>query len=134
MTSSSRAIACTTLVTCAFEDLPCPATRSPPVYRDAVVAWEGDTVVYAGPGSAWDGDIDERFDACSVVPGFVDCHTHLPFAGWRDDEYEARLAGRSYRELHGEGGIARSARMLWEATDEEVLGFSRGLADEMLAH
>lgn len=70
---------------------------------------------------------------CVVVPGFVDCHTHLPFFGWRADEDAARLAGVSYESLHGrEGGIFRSARLLAEASDEDVLDFSRGLAAEML--
>jgi imidazolonepropionase len=64
----------------------------------------------------------------------VDCHTHLPFFGWRDDEFEARLAGVSYAEQHGEGGIARSARMLTEASDEEVMEFCRPLLVEMAAH
>ena len=76
------------------------------------------------------------FDAsgCTVVPGFVDCHTHLPFYGWRADEDAARLSGVRYEQLHGQkGGIFRSARLLAEASDEEVLAFSRTLADQMLA-
>ena len=69
------------------------------------------------------------------MPGFVDQHTHLPFVGWRADEFEARLRGVSYRELHGgDGGIYRSARMFAEATDDEVMTFSRALLDEMLVH
>ena len=71
---------------------------------------------------------------CTIAPGFVDCHTHLPFAGWRADEFEARLSGVSYRELHGEGGIYRSARMLAEASDDEVLAFCRSLVQEMADH
>jgi imidazolonepropionase len=66
------------------------------------------------------------------VPGFVDCHTHLPFVGWRADEFEARLQGVSYAELHGgEGGIFRSSRLLREADDDEVIAFSLELAREM---
>jgi imidazolonepropionase len=64
----------------------------------------------------------------------VDCHTHVPFFGWRADEFEARLAGRTYRDLHGGGGIYRSARLLGQASDQEVMEFGRGLAGEMLAH
>ncbi|MEA2476621.1 MAG: imidazolonepropionase [Actinomycetota bacterium] len=81
------------------------------------------------------GEADTTFDArgCTVVPGFVDCHTHLPFYGWRADEDAARLAGVRYETLHREeGGIYRSARMLADATDEEVLSFSRDLAHQML--
>jgi imidazolonepropionase len=101
--------------------------------EDGVVAWEGERVAYAGPAAGWDGAVDHRFEGCTIVPGFVDCHTHLPFVGWRDDEHEARLSGATYRDQHGTGGIPRSARMLGEASDEEVLAFSRGLAEEMLA-
>ncbi len=102
------------------------------------VAWDDDgTIVFVGPAGdlPWEpvslGSVDEG----TIVPGFVDCHVHLPFIGWRADEFEARLAGVSYRDLHGkEGGIFRSARMLTEATDEEVLAFSEALAVEMAEH
>ena len=102
----------------------------------AGVAWEDSTIVYAGPadGLPWAPTIGSP-DAGCLVPGFVDCHVHLPFVGWRDDEFEARLRGVSYRELHGQdGGIFRSSRMLREADDDEVLGFCRPLLDEMLTH
>jgi imidazolonepropionase len=128
------AVGCSTLVTCAFPRLPAHAPTEPEVIRDAVVAWEDDTITYAGPRAGWDGRVDEELAGRAIVPGFVDCHTHLPFLGWRDDEYEARLAGVSYRDLHDEGGITRSARMLAEASDEEVLEFCRPLVSEMLAH
>jgi imidazolonepropionase len=128
------ALGCSTLVTCAFPRLPAPAPATPEVVRGAVVAWEANTVVYAGPREGWDGAIDEELAGRAIVPGFVDCHTHLPFFGWRDDEYEARLTGASYRNLHGEGGIPRSARMLAEASDEEVVEFCRPVVAEMLAH
>jgi imidazolonepropionase len=70
---------------------------------------------------------------CAVLPGFVDCHTHLPFAGWRAGEYEQKLTGVPYEEIaRGGGGIAASARALREASDDEVLAQSGGLAAEML--
>src|SRR5439155_26060343 len=76
-----------------------------------------------------------RPDRGCLAPGFVDCHVHLPFVGWRADEYEARLRGLSYRDLHGsDGGIYRSSRLLRDASDEEVLAFSRPLLSEMAAH
>jgi cytosine/adenosine deaminase-related metal-dependent hydrolase len=42
-----------------------------------------------------DAHADVQVDAanCAVIPGFVDCHTHLPFAGWRADEYEQKVTG-----------------------------------------
>jgi imidazolonepropionase len=78
-----------------------------------------------------------RIDAsgCAVVPGFVDAHTHLPFAGWRAEEYEQKLRGVPYEEIaRGGGGIASSARAFAEATDEQVLAQARALAAELLRH
>ena len=102
------------------------------------VAWDdAGTIVFVGPADdlPWEPVSLGRIDEGTIVPGFVDCHVHLPFVGWRADEFEARLAGVSYRDLHGkEGGIFRSARMLAEAEDEEVLAFSTGLTVEMAGH
>lgn len=128
------ALGCSTLLTCAFPAVPVRSPADPAAIRDGVVAWEGERLTYAGPRAGWDGPVDEDLAGRAIVPGFVDCHTHLPFFGWRDDEYEARLRGVSYRELHGEGGIPRSARMLAGASDEEVLEFCRPLVSEMLRH
>lgn len=81
-------------------------------------------------------DATVTFDAtgCTVVPGFVDPHTHLPFYGWRTDEDAARLSGVRYESIHQEeGGIYRSVRLLAGASDDEVLEFSESLAAAMLA-
>ena len=113
---------------------PAPAAR---VTDGAGLAWDEDgAIVYAGPadGLPWEPTVGALDGGC-LVPGFVDCHVHLPFIGWRADEFEARLQGVSYAELHGrEGGIFRSSRMLNEASDEEVLSFCRPLLAEMLDH
>jgi imidazolonepropionase len=128
------AIAAATLVTCASADVPARGSPQPDVIRDGVVAWEDGRITYAGPRAGFEGAVETTYEDACAIPGFVDCHTHLPFVGWRDDEFEARLAGRSYRDLHGEGGIARSAALLAEASDDEILAFSRPILDEMLAH
>jgi imidazolonepropionase len=99
---------------------------------DGAVAWEDGVITYVGPAEGLPDA--ERFEGCSIAPGFVDAHTHLPFAGWRADEFESRLSGASYRELHGEGGIYRSARMLAEASDDQVLAFCLPLVQEMADH
>jgi imidazolonepropionase len=71
----------------------------------------------------------------AIVPGLVDCHTHLPFAGWRAQEYEEKVTGVPYEEIARRGGgIASSARALAAASDEEVLQQARGVRAEMLAH
>jgi imidazolonepropionase len=84
-----------------------------------------------------DPGADQVIDASggAIVPGFVDCHTHLPFAGWRAREYEEKVTGVPYEEISRRGGgIAASARALAEASDDEVLAQARGLRAEMLAH
>ena len=72
---------------------------------------------------------------CAVVPGFVDCHTHLPFAGWRAEEYALKVAGTPYAEIARQGGgIRSSARALAQCSDEQILAQASALATEMLRH
>jgi imidazolonepropionase len=109
------------------------------VIPEAALAWRDGAVNYAGPAAGIPGDaalwLAPRQVDGAVIPGFVDCHTHLPFFGWRSDEFEAKLAGQSYRDLHGRGGgIARSSRLLAEASDEQVTAFCLRLTTEMLRH
>ncbi|HEX2267495.1 MAG TPA: imidazolonepropionase [Actinomycetota bacterium] len=140
MGEGTRVVVTPTLVTCSGDALRRGAELERlNVLRPGALAWTDGTITYAGPPEglpeslAADRRSTIRVDG-AVLPGFVDCHTHLPFYGWRADEFEARLAGHSYRDLHGEGGIYRSARLLSEASDDEVIEFCRGLTDEMLAH
>lgn len=73
----------------------------------------------------------------AVLPGLVDCHTHVPFAAWRADEYADRLRGATYADQQGRRGglrgIARSAAQLALADDPTVLAFSRRRLAEALA-
>ncbi|CAN5383825.1 imidazolonepropionase [soil metagenome] len=91
------------------------------VIEDGVVAWVGE-----GSPAA-----DERIDAGGrcVIPGFVDSHSHLVFAGDRADEFEARMAGRRYEA----GGIRRTVEATRAATDEELLANARRLVAEARA-
>jgi imidazolonepropionase len=133
----SGAIVCPTLVTVASDasgPLRGDRLRNVQSVQDGALLWENGTITYAGPAAGTDVPSGATPVGGAVLPGFVDCHTHLPFVGWRPEEFEARLAGRSYRDLHGGGGIYRSARLLAEATDDEALEFCRPLLAEMLAH
>jgi imidazolonepropionase len=77
---------------------------------------------------------DRVIEAGAIVPGLVDCHTHLPFAGWRAEEYEQKVTGVPYEEIARRGGgIASSARAFAAAADDEVLGQARAIRAEMRA-
>jgi imidazolonepropionase len=95
------------------------------VVRDAFVVLDGDRIAAVGTGPA--PPADERIDAggCGVLPGFVDSHTHLVFAGDRSDEFAARMAGQAY-----EAGGIRSTVDATRAADDERL---RALADQRRA-
>jgi len=93
------------------------------VIDDGRVAWVGD--------AADAPDADERIEVGGrcVIPGFVDSHSHLMFAGDRADEFEARMAGRRYEA----GGIRRTVRLTREASDDELLANARRLLAEARA-
>lgn len=56
-----------------------------------------------------------------VIPGLIDCHTHLCFGGWRGDEFEMRLRGYSYQEIATAGGGIRSTVAATRASSAEQL-------------
>lgn len=57
-----------------------------------------------------------------ITPGLIDCHTHLCFGGWRGDEFEMRLQGRSYQEIAAAGGGIRSTVAATRSSSAEQLG------------
>ncbi len=72
-------------------------------------------------------------EAGAVVPGFVDAHTHLVFAGDRDDEIRKRLAGVSYKELAAAGGgIVRTVAATRTASKEDLVAGLVARLDEAL--
>ncbi len=115
-----------------------PAEPGHPYLRDAALTSDpGAVAVRDGVIAAFDDDpgADVVIDAAggAVIPGFVDCHTHLPFAGWRANEYEMKVTGVPYEEIaRSGGGIASSARALAAASDDHVLALARDLRAEML--
>ena len=71
---------------------------------DAALVWEGGEIRWVGPRRGAAGRVPtsaERLDAGGrlVIPGLVDCHTHLAFGGWRAEEFAQRIAGASYLEI-----------------------------------
>lgn len=70
-----------------------------------------------------------------VLPGFVDAHTHVVFAGDRADEFDLRLRGATYLDIQkAGGGIMSTVRATRAASLEELAAQTRGRLDSMLAH
>ncbi len=106
-----------------------------PIEKAALV-WKEDTIEWVGPADALPDAYydDEWLDAegMMVVPGLVDCHTHLAFAGWRADEFALRCKGVSYLEIARQGGgILRTVQDTRKATEEELLHRCKGFLREM---
>jgi imidazolonepropionase len=93
---------------------------------DAHVVIDGDRVLAVGTGPA--PPADERIDAGGrcVIPGFVDSHTHLVFAGDRAAEFAARMAGAPYEA----GGINLTIAATRQASDAELAELARARLDE----
>jgi imidazolonepropionase len=78
----------------------------------------------------------ERLDGRSgtLIPGFVDPHTHLPWAGSREEEFAARLAGKTYQEIAAAGGgILSTVKATRRASEEELAANVLRRMDHMLA-
>ena len=100
------------------------------VLTDAAIVVADGAVVWVGPGSAAPA-ADRRIDVGgrAVLPGFVDSHAHLVFAGDRAAEFEARMSGARYDG----GGIGTTVAATRAASDEVLRGRLRGLVAEMRA-
>lgn len=96
---------------------------------DAAVVIDGDRVAWVGPAQhAPAADACVEVEGRAVVPGFVDSHSHLVFAGDRAAEFAARMGGQPYSA----GGIATTVSATRAATDEELAGNVARLVAEML--
>ncbi len=105
--------------------------------HNASLIWNGDRIVWAGPVEEMPANLGTAmmFDARGglVIPGLVDAHTHLAFAGWRAGEFAQRCLGTSYQEIAaGGGGIAATVRATRAADDTMLLNRARGFLDEMV--
>ena len=97
---------------------------------DAAIVVEDGRVAWLGPASAApDADVRTDLGGRAVLPGWVDCHTHLVFAGDRAEEFAARLAGRPYAA----GGIATTVAATRAASDDALRAGARGLRAEARA-
>jgi imidazolonepropionase len=108
------------------------------VVRDGAVAARDGMVVWAGPEADLPVELrDGPTIDCggrAVIPGFVDAHTHLVFAGDRADEFASRLRGVGYEErLAAGGGIHSTVRATRAASDAELVETAEARAGRMLA-
>lgn len=96
--------------------------------EDAALVIDGGRIAWAGPSRRAPA-ADEAYDAGgrAVLPGFVDSHAHLVFAGERAEEFAARMSGRPYAA----GGIRTTVERTRAASDEELRANVRRLVAEM---
>lgn len=101
---------------------------------DGKILWTGRTCELI-PLIPADGDIEIINAAgCLVTPGLIDSHTHVVFGGTREDEFEQRIAGKSYLEIaQAGGGIKRTVRQTREASAEELFQNASIRLNEMLS-
>jgi len=98
------------------------------VYENAVIIIRDGRFAFVGRESDIDADlrstIDDDFDArgATAVPGFIDSHTHLPFAGYRQTEFNRRLQGETYEQIAASGGgIASTVHATRGASQEDLV-------------
>lgn len=92
------------------------------VFEDGVVAWVGDSA--NAPAADTGHDLGGR----AVLPGFVESHSHLVFAGERAEEFAARMSGEKYAA----GGIRTTIEATRAASDDQLAANVRRLLDESL--
>jgi imidazolonepropionase len=74
-------------------------------------------------------------EACVVCPGFVDSHTHLVFAGSREEEFAMRVKGLKYEAIaRAGGGIANTVRKTTKATEDELYELGKKRIENIIRH
>lgn len=144
MTSADLVVAgCRELVTCAGP-LPRrgPALREIGLVENGWVASSAGRIVYAGDEAGFRKAVEPGpgarvIDARGLValPGFVDAHTHLPFAGDRAREFGLRVQGWTYQQLAERGmGILTTVKATRAAGRDDLVALSLARLDRMLLH
>ena len=103
----------------------------------AALVWDGSDILWIGPEHTLPPEFHDMdgWDAGGrlVIPGLVDCHTHLAFGGWRANEFAQRLQGMSYQEIARlGGGIIQTVGQTRTSTQEDLFQQSVGFLDEMV--
>lgn len=123
-----------TLYTCKDEGL----QRDVHPINDAAVVWSDGAIRWVGKEADLPATYKshELLDAGGkiVIPGLVDCHTHVCFGGWREDEFEMRIQGRSYLEIaKAGGGILSTVKATRAASEEELYEKAAGILKEIIS-
>ncbi len=122
-----------TLVTCSEPD----GQDAIGAIRNGALAWSDGVIEWVGPAADLPDPFrgEETWDAAGrlVIPGLIDCHTHLAFGGWRADEFSARISGATYLEIaRAGGGIASTVRATRALGEDDLLERCRGFAREIV--
>ena len=98
------------------------------VINDAAITVTDGIVSWVGQSSQADSSVPKTdVGGRSLIPGFVDSHSHIMFAGDRSQEFAARMAGVPYSA----GGIKVTTEATRNASDDQLLNVARGLIKEM---
>jgi len=103
---------------------------------DGALAVRQGRISWIGPRSGWKDKASEEHDAGGawILPGFVDCHTHLVYAGNRAREFELRLKGASYEDIaKAGGGIVSTVRATRAASEAELAATAQKRLDRWIA-
>jgi len=133
---------CRQLLTCAGGPKRREAMRDVGLVENGWVAAHDGRIVFAGTEAEFRRTVEPDAGAVRVdgnglvgLPGFVDSHNHLPFAGSRDEEFSLRLQGWTYQQLAEKGlGIKTTVRATRRATHDELLTACLHRLDQMLLH
>ncbi|MBL6077324.1 imidazolonepropionase [Belnapia sp. T18] len=104
--------------------------------EDGAIAAKDGRIAWLGPRAALPAGGIETTDCGGawILPGLIDCHTHLVFGGDRADEFERRLAGEDYQAILKEGGgILSTVRATRAAGEEELLAVALPRAEALMA-
>lgn len=134
---------CNQLVTCRG---PIPKRKSDlkdiGLLKNGCIASYKGKIVFVGDEEAYHREVELTDDGICVdsrgrigLPGFVDPHTHLPFAGSREEEFNLRVQGYTYQQLAEQGlGIQTTVNATRQASEEELLALCLSRLDSMLVH
>ncbi|MFN2441844.1 MAG: imidazolonepropionase [Thermoanaerobaculia bacterium] len=111
------------------------------VIQNGAIVIDGGRIAWIGPESkippeARGGNVEEiDGKGGTAIPGFVDSHTHLPFAGLRESEFNRRLQGESYEQIAASGGgIAATVRETRQASEESLTALVLARCTTMARH